>query len=68
MNTNLERRLTKLEETRVPSNERVFITYGRSKAEHETQIETLKARGEARENDQFLCVTFVAPSNAGVRA
>ncbi len=67
MNTNLERRLTRLEETRALSNERVFIVKGRTSAEHEAEIEALKASGEASEGDLFIRIRFVSSGDVARR-
>jgi hypothetical protein len=48
-------RLDKLEAISAPSA-RVLVVHGYSDAEHEAEIEALKARGAATERDLFVCI------------
>jgi hypothetical protein len=61
-------RLEKLEAISAPSA-RVVVVLGRSDAEHEAEIEALKARGLATERDLFVCITrfFDPPAHQGTR-
>jgi hypothetical protein len=61
-------RLEKLEAISSPSA-RVVVVLGRSDAEHEAEIEALKARGAATERDLFVCIMrFVdPPAHKGTR-
>jgi hypothetical protein len=62
-------RLEKLEAISAPSA-RVVVVHGRSDAEHEAEIEALKARGTATERDLFVCITRFSdpPENSRERA
>jgi hypothetical protein len=61
-------RLEKLEAISAPSA-RVVVVVGRSDAEHEAEIEALKARRAATERDLFVCIRrfFDASAQEGTR-
>jgi hypothetical protein len=61
-------RFAKLEAISAPSA-RVVVVHGRSDAEHEAAIETLKASGAASDRDLFVCIMrfFDPPTHKGTR-